>query len=71
MSPEKAGLQTDRLLQKVGTLFQSLLLKTNCAQDGTGDGPSLWIGEREACLLVSFVQTPLLNQLGGPLESSS
>ncbi len=68
VGPDEAGLQPDRLLEKLGAFAQSVLLKTNGAQDRPRDRSRLGVGEGQPGLLLGLVQPPLADQTGGPLQ---
>ena len=63
---EQARLQPDRLLEQSGALVEPLLLEPDGAENGTGDGPRLGIGERQPRLLLSFLEPSLLDQHAPP-----
>src|SRR5437667_10098878 len=68
MGADQGRLHPDGLLEQAGAFVESLLLKSNGAEDGTGDCLRFGIGKSELRLPVSFFQPALLDEQGRLLE---
>src|SRR5213594_1541722 len=68
MGADQGRLHADGLLEQAGAFVESLLLKSNGAEDGTGDCLRFGIGKSQLRLPVSFFQPALLDEQGRLLE---
>ena len=68
MGADQGRLHPDGLLEQAGAFVESLLLKSNGAEDGTGDCLRFGIGKSQLRLPVSFFQPALLDEQGRLLE---
>ena len=68
MGADQGRLHPDGLLEQAGAFVESLLLKSNGAEDGTGDCLRFGIGKSQLRLPVSFFQPALLDEQDRLLE---